>query len=119
MGAEQRGLHASSCIVPEVNRAEWIARENRQLTRRLRVAQLPIGATPEVIDYTVARQWNPTLVRQLAQGLWGGLHQTVIVTGPTGVSASRLCSVLSVTRRAAAIGASGITGCRACWPTAW
>ena len=68
--------------------AEWIARENRQLTRRLREAQLRIAATPEAIDYTVPRQWDPTVVRQLAQGLWVGLHQTVIVTGPTGVGKS-------------------------------
>ena len=68
--------------------AEWIARQNRQLTRRLREAQSRVAATPEAIDYAVPRQWKASVVRQLAQGLWVGLHQTVIVTGPTGVGKS-------------------------------
>ena len=65
--------------------AEWVARTNRQLTRRLREAHLRMPATPEAIDYAAPRQWNVTLVRQLVQGLWIGQHQTVLVTGPTGV----------------------------------
>jgi len=65
--------------------AEWIARANRQLARRLQDAHLRVAATPEAIDYGAPRQWNATLVRQLAQGLWVGHHQTVLITGPTGV----------------------------------
>ncbi len=65
--------------------AEWIAQQNRQLNRRLREAQLRLSATPEAIDYGAPREWNATTVRQLAQALWVGQHQTVLVTGPTGV----------------------------------
>ncbi|MBX5467654.1 MAG: IS21-like element helper ATPase IstB [Firmicutes bacterium] len=65
--------------------AEWIARANRPWARRLRDAHLRVSATPEAIDYGAPRQWNATLVRQLAQGLWVAHHQTVLITGPTGV----------------------------------
>jgi DNA replication protein DnaC len=65
--------------------AEWVARSNRQLARRLRDAHLRVSAAPETLDYTAPRQWNATLVRHLAQGLWVGQHQTVLITGPTGV----------------------------------
>jgi len=65
--------------------AEWMAQQNRQLARRLQEAHLRLSATPEAIDYGAPREWSATTVRQLAQGLWVGQHQTVLVTGPTGV----------------------------------
>lgn len=65
--------------------AEWMAQQNRQLARRLQEAQLRLSATPETIDYGAPREWSAPTVRQLAQGLWVGQHQTVLVTGPTGV----------------------------------
>ena len=74
--------------------AEWIARENRRFSRGLQEAHLRIPATPEGIDYTVPRQWNATVVRQLAQALWVGQHQTVLITGPTGVGKSFLVCAL-------------------------
>ena len=74
--------------------AEWIARENRRFSRRLQEAHLRLPATPEGIDYTVPRQWNATVVRQLAQALWVGQHQTVLITGPTGVGQSFLVCAL-------------------------
>ena len=42
-------------------------------------------ATPEAIDDAAPRQWNAPWVRPRVQGLWIGQHQTVLVTGPTGV----------------------------------
>jgi DNA replication protein DnaC len=65
--------------------AQWLARTNGQLTRRLREAQLRVAATPEALRYDAPRTWNATLIRQLNQALWVPQHQTVLVTGPTGV----------------------------------
>jgi DNA replication protein DnaC len=74
--------------------AEWVARTNRQLARRLQEAHLRVPATPEALDYAAPRQWNATLVRHLAQGLWVGQHQTVLITGPTGVGKTFLLCAL-------------------------
>lgn len=74
--------------------AEWLARDNRRVARRLREAHLRLPATPEGIDYTVPRQWNATVVRQLTQVHWVSQHQTVLVTGPTGVGKSYLACAL-------------------------
>lgn len=46
---------------------------------------LRLAATPETIDYGAPRECSATTVRQLAQGLWVGPHQIVLVTGPTGI----------------------------------
>ena len=74
--------------------AEWLARDNRRFTRRLHEAHLRWPATPEGIDYSVPRQWNTTVVRQLTQALWVAHHQTVLITGPTGVGKSYLACAL-------------------------
>lgn len=74
--------------------AEWLARDNRRFTRRLHEAHLRLPATPEGVDYTVPRQWNAPLVRQLTQALWVAQHQTVLITGPTGVGKSYLACAL-------------------------
>lgn len=65
--------------------AQWLATQNRHFARRLREAQLRLPATPEAIDYGAPREWNASVVRQLGQALWVPQHQTVLVTGPTGV----------------------------------
>jgi DNA replication protein DnaC len=74
--------------------AEGVAQDNRRFTRRLREAHLRLPATPEGLDYTVPRQWNTTVVRQFTQALWVAQHQTVLITGPTGVGKSYLACAL-------------------------
>lgn len=74
--------------------AEWLVRENRRLARRLQDAHFRLPATPEGIDYRVPRQGNAAVVRQLTQAVWVGQHQTVLVTGPTGVGKSYLVCAL-------------------------
>lgn len=44
--------------------AEWAARQQRQLSRRLREAPWRFPATPEDVDYHAPRQWNTGLIRQ-------------------------------------------------------
>ncbi|MDA8199414.1 MAG: IS21-like element helper ATPase IstB [Thermaerobacter sp.] len=65
--------------------AQWVARSNRQVARRIQEAHFRVAAAPEALQYATPREWNATLIRQLNQALWVPQHQTVLVTGPTGV----------------------------------
>ena len=65
--------------------AQWVARANRQGARRIQEAHFRVAAAPEALQYAPPREWNATLIRLLNQALWVPQHQTVLVTGPTGV----------------------------------
>ena len=65
--------------------AEWLARENKRLTRLLRDAKLRLGAAcVEDIDYAAKRELDKAVVRQLATCRWVQEHQNVLITGATG-----------------------------------
>lgn len=64
--------------------AEWIAREGRKLTNRLRQARLPMAASVEEIDYKHPRGLKKSKVLELLSCRWITEHQNLIITGPTG-----------------------------------
>lgn len=65
--------------------SEWLARENKRLTSRLKEAKLKLGqACIEGIDYPAKRQLDRAVVRQLAGCRWADEHQGILVTGKTG-----------------------------------
>jgi DNA replication protein DnaC len=65
--------------------AEFLARENRRLSRLLSEAKLKMSqACIEDIDYPAKRELDKAVVRQLATCRWVQDRQSVIVTGPTG-----------------------------------
>ncbi len=70
--------------------AEWIARENRCLTRRLQEAHFPVAATIEEIDYQHHRGLQKSRVVELASSRWVTAHQNIIITGPTGIGKTYL-----------------------------
>lgn len=74
--------------------AQWLWRENRALTRRIRNARLKQQASLEDINYRHARRLDRTQMRGLASCQWVGQHQNVIVTGPTGIGKTYLCCAL-------------------------
>jgi DNA replication protein DnaC len=74
--------------------AEWIHRENRKLTARLRNAKLRQSACIEDIDYGHARGLTKSVMLDLAQSRWVAAHQNIILTGPTGVGKSYLACAL-------------------------
>ena len=74
--------------------AEWIARENRKLTARLKVAKLKLPACVEDIDYRHPRGLAKARVLDLSTSRWVAAHQTVILSGPTGVGKSYLACAL-------------------------
>lgn len=74
--------------------AEWLTRENKKLTARLRTARFRQQACVEDIDYTQARGLSKPMMLELATCRWIATHQNVILTGPTGVGKSFLACAL-------------------------
>ena len=76
--------------------AEWLARENKRLTRALREAKLKLSqACIEAIDYPARRELDKAVIRQLATCRWVHEHQNVIVVGATGVGKSFIACALA------------------------
>ena len=74
---------------------EWISRENRKLTKRLKTARLKLKATVEDIDYGHPRGLDKSVMRPLITGQWIKSHQNVIITGPTGIGKSYISEALA------------------------
>lgn len=76
---------------------EWLYRENRKLTTRLKVARFKEReAAIENIDYRTPRGLRKTQVLELAQNRWIGAHQSVLITGPSGAGKSYLAQALGL-----------------------
>jgi DNA replication protein DnaC len=69
--------------------AEWLARENKRLTRSLKEAKLRHAqACIEDIDYPPRRELDKAVIRQLASCRWVVEHQNIAITGMTGTGKS-------------------------------
>jgi len=76
---------------------EWLYRENRKLTARLKVAKFKEReAAIENIDYRTPRGLRKTQVLELAQNRWIATHQSVLVTGPSGAGKSYLAQAFGL-----------------------
>jgi DNA replication protein DnaC len=76
--------------------AEYFARENKRLARLLRDAKLKISqACIENVDYSSKRELDKATIRQLATCRWVQEHQSVLVTGMTGVGKTYLACALA------------------------
>lgn len=76
--------------------AEWSHRENIRVVRALREAKLKHSqACVESIDYSAARQLDKATMRQLATCRWVREHQSILITGATGVGKSYLACALA------------------------
>jgi DNA replication protein DnaC len=70
---------------------QWLWKENRALSARLRRAQLKIpSACLEDIDYASHRGLKRAQIDQLRAGQWVEQHRNCIITGPTGVGKTYL-----------------------------
>lgn len=74
--------------------AEWMQRENRKLTLRLKNAKLRQPACIEDIDYAHARGVTKAQLMELASCRWVSAKQNVLLTGPTGMGKSYLACAL-------------------------
>jgi len=63
---------------------QWIWKENRALSTRLKYAGLKLDATIEDIDYRHPRGLKRSTIEHLATCEWVKYHQNCIITGPTG-----------------------------------
>ena len=76
--------------------AEWLARENKRLTRALKEAKLKLRqACLEAIDYPARRELDKAVIRQLATCRWVQEHQNVILVGATGTGKSFVACALA------------------------
>lgn len=74
---------------------EWIHRENRKMTIRLKQARFKDkNACIEDIDYQHSRDLQKTTVLDLAQSRWIDASQNLAITGPTGVGKSYIAQAL-------------------------
>lgn len=74
--------------------ATW--RENQALQRRLQTSRLEAEPCAEDVNYRHARQLDgPQLRALLQQSQWVAQHQSVLLTGPTGIGKSWLAQALA------------------------
>ena len=76
---------------------EWLYRENRKLTARLKVARFKEReAAIENIDYRAPRGLRKAQVLELAQNRWIAAHQSMLITGPSGAGKSYLAQAFGL-----------------------
>jgi len=74
---------------------EWLYRENRKLTARLKVAKFKQRtASIESIDYKTARGLRKEQILELAQNRWISAHQSLLILGPSGCGKSFIAQAL-------------------------
>ena len=96
--SEQPG-HYSSMSFEErfglIVEQEWLAKENRRLSARLRHAKIKQPACVEDIDYKQDRGLDKAHVRQIARCDWVAEKRNLLITGPTGAGKSYLACALA------------------------
>jgi len=74
---------------------QWLARQNKALTRRLKNARLPHSACVEDIDYQHPRGLDRARLRSLSTSQWVAAHHNLLIVGPCGVGKSYLACALA------------------------
>lgn len=74
---------------------EWMARENRRLSRLLRAAKLTADASMEDVWTTPGRGVTKATIRELSTCRWIEHHHNVICIGKTGCGKSYLAAALA------------------------
>lgn len=75
--------------------AEYMARDNRRLQRRLKEAQLRLPeACIEDVEVSSSRGLEKSQLAQLGSCTWVAEHQNVLISGPTGVGKSFMSCAL-------------------------
>jgi DNA replication protein DnaC len=85
---------APADLVGLLTDAEWIYRENRKLTSRMRTARFRLSAAVEDVDYAHPRGLTKAAMLELGTCRWVANYQNVIITGETGLGKSYLACAL-------------------------
>ncbi len=93
--AEVCGLSFDERLGMLVDRqATW--RENQALARRLKTSRLDTEPCGEDVNYRHARQLDGAQLRTLLrESQWVAQHQSILLTGPTGIGKSWLAQALA------------------------
>ncbi len=76
--------------------SEWLARENKRVSRALKDAKLRINqACLEDVECTARRELEKATVRQLSMCRWVIEHQSILITGKTGTGKTYLACALA------------------------
>lgn len=81
-------------VVSSLVQAEWEQREQKKITRHLRLAKFRYGASVEEINFAAHRGLDKTQVLRLSEGSFIGRRESLLISGPTGVGKSFLSSAL-------------------------
>ena len=92
--AETAGLSFEDRLAMLVER-QWLWKENRALSTRLKYAKLRQPACVEDIDYRQHRGLQRSVIEHLSGSDWIRYAQSCIITGPTGVGKSYLACALA------------------------
>lgn len=74
---------------------EWVERENRKCSRRIKEARLSIRAAPDEIICDAARGLERAQLRDFTTCQWVRSHHNIVVLGSTGVGKSFLANALT------------------------
>ncbi len=84
--------------------AEWTAREQRKLSRRLRAAKLRYPACLENVNFQAPRGLNREQILSLGNCRFVGERHNLLITGPTGIGKSFLACAFVASGEAATTG---------------
>lgn len=74
---------------------EWVERENRKCSRRIKEARLSMRAAPDEIICDAARGLERAQLRDFTTCQWVRSHHNIVVLGSTGVGKSFLANALT------------------------
>jgi DNA replication protein DnaC len=74
--------------------SEWEERENKKISRHLRLAKFRYGASIEEVNFTANRGLDKTKLMRLADTGFITRKENILITGATGVGKSFLASAL-------------------------
>lgn len=73
---------------------EWLSRENRKLTTRIKKAKFKVPATLEAIDYQLRRSLIKSKLMDLSTLAWIRHHHNLLLIGSTGIGKSFIAQAL-------------------------
>jgi DNA replication protein DnaC len=81
-------------LINTLIQSEWEDRENKKISRHMRLAKFRYGASIEEINFASSRGLDKTQVLRLADGSFIQKKENILITGATGAGKSFVASAL-------------------------